>query len=333
LPIRIPLAALIPVTALLATVLGVLTISAPAHALDTERADVSAFINIMVEQHQFSRTDMTAFMRAADSKQSILDAISRPAEKTVPWYEYRARFMNARRINKGQQFLADHQDMFEQLKKNGAPVAEILGILGVETQFGEITGRFRVLDALSTLAFDYPPRKDFFLDELMQFFLMCREEKMNPLEPQGSYAGAMGAPQFMPHSVRQFGVDYNADGKVDLWNNWDDVLASVANYLLQHGWHAGEPVVADATLSTSDTSDFTIGDVTLNETVGSLHSKGVQFVTSLPDSAPAVLLALRGENGPVYRVGFNNFYVITRYNRSPLYANAVHDLGQAILTP
>ncbi len=304
-----------------------------ACALDAERADVKAFINTMVEQHQFSRTDMTAFMRAADTKQSILDAISRPAEKIVPWFEYRARFMNVRRINKGKQFHAQHQDLLNQLAKTGAPVAEILGILGVETQYGEITGKFRVIDALSTLAFDYPPRKDFFMYELTEFFLMCREEKMDPLQPLGSYAGAMGSPQFMPHSVRQFGVDYNADGKVDLWNNWDDVLASVANYLMQHGWRAGEPVVADATLSSSDTSEFTLGDVTLNETVGSLRKKGVQFVTALPDSAPAVLLALRGENGPVYRVGFNNFYVLTRYNRSPLYANAVHDLGQTILAP
>jgi membrane-bound lytic murein transglycosylase B len=190
-----------------------------------------------------------------------------------------------------------------------------------------------VLDALATLGFDYPPRSDFFLMELEEYFLMCREQTLDPTVLPGSYAGAMGSPQFMPHSVRGFAVDYNADGKVDLWNNWNDVLASVANYLKQHGWRAGEPVLATATLSSSDTSPFSIGDVVLNETVGSLKAKGVKFTTSLPDTAPAVLLSLQGVDGPEYRVGFNNFYVITRYNRSPLYANAVYDLGQALTAP
>jgi membrane-bound lytic murein transglycosylase B len=303
---------------------------ATANAVDTQRDDIKSFINKLVAQYQLDRADVEKTLQAAETKQAILDAISRPAEKTVPWFEYRERFMIDKRINKGRQFRNDHRAMLDSLAQQGAPVPIILGILGVETQYGEITGRYRVIDALSTLAFDYPPRKDFFLDELEQFFLMCREQKINALQPLGSYAGAMGSPQFMPHSIRQFGVDYNADGKVDLWNNWDDVLASVANYLLQHGWKPGEPVVADATLSNSDTSDFTIGDVTLNETVGSLKQKGVQFITTLPDSAPAVLLALRGKDGAIYRVGFNNFYVITRYNRSPLYANAVYDLGQAV---
>jgi membrane-bound lytic murein transglycosylase B len=309
-----------------------LLIANSAHSLDIQRDDVKAFIDKLTQQHQLDRAPIEAALRAADIKQSILDAISRPAEKTIPWFEYRERFMTDQRINKGRDFHKAHRDMLDMLAAQGAPVAEILGILGVETQYGEITGRFRVIDALSTLAFDYAPRKDFFQSELEQFFLMCNEEKINVLQPQGSYAGAMGAPQFMPHSIREFGVDYNADGRVDLWSNWDDVLASVANYLLKHGWHVGEPVLAEATLSSSDTSEFTIGDVTLNETVGSLKQKGVQFTTTLPDSAPAVLLALRGKEGTVYRVGFNNFYVITRYNRSPLYANTVYDLGHAITT-
>jgi membrane-bound lytic murein transglycosylase B len=200
----------------------------------------------------------------------------------------------------------------------------------VETMYGQITGRYRVLDALATLGFDYPPRKDFFLYELEQFMLMTREQKLAPTALLGSYAGAMGPPQFMPHSYRDFGVDGSGDGKVDLWANWNDVLASIANYLKQHGWRVGEPVVADATLSSADTSNFTLGDVALNETVGSLRSKGVKFTTTLPETAPAVLLSLQGKDGPEYRVGFNNFYVITRYNRSPLYANAVNDLGLAI---
>ncbi|MGC3982491.1 MAG: lytic murein transglycosylase B [Steroidobacteraceae bacterium] len=315
--------------ALLGCVLAGL-VSTSAQAINVQRTDVRAFIDRMVATNQFDRAELEAVLSKAETKQSILDAISKPAEKTVPWFEYRERFLIDKRINRGKAFQAEHRAMLDKLAAQGAPVAEILGILGVETQYGEITGRFRVLDALATLGFDYAPRSDFFLMELEQFLLMCRELKLDYTAPLGSYAGAMGPPQFMPHSYREFAVDGDGDGKRDLWNNWDDVLASVANYLAKYGWRSGEPVVADAELASSDTSEFSIGDVTLNETVGSLKAKGVRFSTSLPDSAPAVLLALRGKTGTVYRVGFNNFYVITRYNRSPLYANTVYDLGQAI---
>lgn len=304
-----------------------------AQAVDVERANVKAFIDKLVTTHQFDREQLTAALLQAETKQPILDAISRPAEKALPWHEYRARFLTDKRITLGQAFMQTHADMLALLTQQGAPVDEIVAIIGVETFYGQNTGKYRVLDALATLGFDYPPRSDFFLMELEEYFLMCREQTLDPTVLLGSYAGAMGSPQFMPHSVRGFAVDYNADGKVDLWNNWNDVLASVANYLKQHGWRAGEPVLATATLSSSDTSPFSIGDVVLNETVGSLKAKGVKFTTSLPDTAPAVLLSLQGVDGPEYRVGFNNFYVITRYNRSPLYANAVYDLGQALTAP
>lgn len=303
-----------------------------ANALDIERPEVRSFIDNMVNTYQFERSQLEATLRAAETKQPILDAISRPAEKTIPWFEYRERFLTDKRINAGRGFHTQHRAMLDKLAAEGAPVDVILGILGVETMYGEITGRYRVLDALATLGFDYPPRGDFFRYELEQFLLMTREQKLAPTALLGSYAGAMGPPQFMPHSYRQFAVDASGDGKVDLWSNWNDVLASIANYLKQHGWRAGEPIVTEATLGNSDTSQFTLGDVTLNETVESLRKKGVQFTTTLPDSAPAVLLSMLGKDGPVYRVGFNNFYVITRYNRSPLYANTVNDLGQAILT-
>ena len=303
----------------------------PVQALDLKRSDVSSFIDKMVSTYQFDRTQLENILRGAESKQPILDAISKPAEKTTPWFEYRERFLLDQRINRGKRFQVEHQATLDKLANEGAPIAEILGILGVETLYGEITGRYRVLDALATLGFDYPPRAEFFRYELEQFLLMSREQQLAADKPLGSYAGAMGAPQFMPHSYREFGADGNGDGKVDLWNNWDDVLASVANYLKQHGWRSGEPVVTDAVLTSMDTSAFTLGDVTLNETVGSLRAKGVKFTTTLPESAPAVLLSLQGKDGPVYRVGFNNFYVITRYNRSPLYANTVYDLGQLII--
>lgn len=309
--------------------IGVLMITR-AQAFDIERADVHSFIDKMVDTYQFDRAQLETTLRKAESKQSILDAMSKPAEKTIPWFEYRDRFLMTKRIDKGRDFQTQHRAILTKLASEGAPVAEILGILGVETQYGEITGRFRVLDALATLGFDYPPRAEFFRYELEQFLLLSREQKLSADQPLGSYAGAMGSAQFMPHSYREFAVDGNGDGKIDIWNNWDDVLASIANYLKQHGWRSGEPVITDAVLTSIDTSAFTLGDVTLNETVESLRAKGVKFTTTLPDSAPAVLLSLQGKEGPVYRVGFNNFYVITRYNRSPLYANTVYDLGQLI---
>jgi len=313
------------------TIFSLLTLTCcTAHAIDIERPEVKTFIDKLVTKYQFGRTEVQQTLQAAESNPSILAAISKPAEKTIPWHEYRARFLIEKRISQGQAFRKEHEAMIKKLTAAGAPVAEILGILGVETSYGQNTGRYRVLDALATLGFDYPPRSDFFLYELEEYFLLGRELKLDIKQPLGSYAGAMGSPQFMPHSYRQFAVDGDTDGHIDLWNSWDDILASVANYLHQHGWRAGEPVLAHAQLSSSDTSEFTIGDVTLNETVASLKAKGVKFVTNLPDTAPAVLIALEGKDGPEYRVGFNNFYVITRYNRSPLYANAVYDLGQII---
>jgi membrane-bound lytic murein transglycosylase B len=307
------------------------TLATQAHAIDVQRVEVREFIDRMVSTYQFERPQLEQILRAAETKQAILEAMSRPAEKTTPWFEYRERFLLDKRINKGRSFMQTHQAILNKLASEGAPVAEILGILGVETQYGEITGRYRVLDALTTLGFDYPPRGEFFRYELEHFLLLTRTLQLPATQLLGSYAGAMGAPQFMPHSYREYAVDGDGDGKIDLWNSWDDVLASVANYLKQYGWRAGEPVVTDAVLTSIDTSAFTLGDVTLNETVSSLRAKGVRFATGLPDSAPAVLLSLQGKNGPVYRVGFNNFYVITRYNRSPLYANAVYDLGQMIV--
>jgi membrane-bound lytic murein transglycosylase B len=233
------------------------------------------------------------------------------------------------------EFARAHAATLDKLASQGAPTDVILGILGVETMYGEITGRYRVVDALSTLAFDYPPRSAYFLSELEQFLLLAREQKLVINDVQGSYAGAMGPPQFMPHSYREFAVDGDADGKINLWNDWEDVLASIANYLQQFGWHPGEPVFAEASYVANDANGqalaYSTGDIGLNDTVASLKAKGVKFTTNLPDTAPAVLITLQGKEGPIYRVGFNNFYVITRYNRSPLYVNAVYEVGQAVM--
>ena len=301
----------------------------PAHALDLAREEVRGFIDEMARDHGFARPEMEALLRDADIKQPILDAISRPAERVVPWHEYRERFLTPTRIQQGTDFLTEHRDRLARISDENL-VTAVLGILGVETAYGRITGRYRVLDALATLAFDYPPRSPFFRSELREFLILTREESVDPLTALGSYAGAMGAPQFISSSYRRYAVDADGDGRRDLWNSWDDVIDSVANYLRVHGWRDGEQVVVPATLANDDLGRFDLSKIELNETVRSLRAKGVQFQTDLPPDAPAMLIVGQGKSQPQYRVGFNNFYAITRYNRSTMYAMAVNDLGEAI---
>jgi membrane-bound lytic murein transglycosylase B len=313
----------------LACLIAAALFAPPLLALDTARPDVRAFIDEMTGKHGMDRAELNRLFDGVESKQAILDAISRPAERTIPWFEYRERFLTPQRIQKGLAFWKQHDERLAAITATGLPAQMVVGILGVETSFGEITGRYRVIDALSTLAFDYPPRSPYFRGELEQFLLLIREEAVDPLKAIGSYAGAMGAPQFMPTSYRKWAVDANADGQRDLWSSWDDVIGSIANYFKDHGWRSGEPVSVPATVADPDLSRFTLG-IELNETIQSLRDKGVAFEIDLPPATPALLVVGQGRDGPEYRVGFNNFYVITRYNRSPMYAMAVYDLGQAI---
>jgi membrane-bound lytic murein transglycosylase B len=310
--------------------LTIAVFSAPSvHALDVSRPEVRAFIEDTSRDFGFGRDMLQGLLKQAETKQPIIDAITRPAERVVPWFEYRERFLTATRIHQGLDFWEQHAERLQSIADPDVAAA-VVGILGVETSFGRITGKYRVLDALATLAFDYPPRSDFFRGELQQFLVLTREEAIQPTEALGSYAGAMGAPQFIASSYRKYAVDGDGDGHRDLWQNWDDIIASVANYLEAYGWRDGEPVVVPATLGKEDLSAFDTSKLELNETVQSLREKGVKFSTSLPDTAPAMLIVAEGKDGNEYRVGFNNFFVITRYNRSPMYAMAVHDLGHAI---
>jgi membrane-bound lytic murein transglycosylase B len=300
-----------------------------AVALDRSREDVKSFIEDTAAEFNLDKKEIADLLGQAETKQAIIDAISRPAERVVPWFEYRDRFLTERRIQQGADFWVAHAQALDNVHDSGI-AATISGILGVETSYGRITGRYRVIDALATLAFDYPPRAPFFRGELQQFLLLTREEHVDPKAALGSYAGAMGIPQFIPTSYRKFAIDGDGNGKRDLWSSWDDVISSVANYLRVHGWREGEPVVVNATLENADLSRFNTATIELNETVRSLRDKGVAFATTQPDESAAMLIVLQGKNGPEYRVGFNNFYVITRYNRSNMYALAVHELGGAI---
>jgi membrane-bound lytic murein transglycosylase B len=216
--------------------------------------------------------------------------------------------------------------------ETGVSIEILVGIIGVETYFGRITGKDRVIDALATLAFEYPPRSKFFRNELMQFLILAREEDLDPTVPMGSYAGAMGRPQFMPSSFRAYAVDATGDDKRDIWNNWADVSGSIANYFLEHGWRKSEAIAAQATLGTNWRGEIPKPKNILkaSSTVEKLSKKGVLFATELCADSKGELLTYEGDDGIEHWVGFHNFFVITKYNHSAMYALAVHQLGQKI---
>lgn len=302
-----------------------------ASAIDVDRPAVRAFIDSMVAEHDYDEQSLVATLGAAQSQPAILDAISRPAEKILNWPEYRAIFITDERIDAGVKFWREHTQALERISEETGVAPEILvGVIGVETYFGRITGKYRVLDALATLAFDYPPRSSFFMKELAQFLLLVREEDMQPTAATGSYAGAMGAPQFMPSSFRAYAVDASEDGKRDIWNDWQDVIGSVANYFVEHGWQKGLPVAARATLGGLWEGPLPGNALKATETIRSLSEQGVVFAADLPDDHAGQLVTLEGASDPEHWVGFHNFFVITRYNRSVMYAMAVHQLGQEI---
>jgi len=313
---------------------GILCLAArplAAAALDTHRPEVQQFIATMVREDSFDRRTLGKWLRAAQTQPAILEAMDRPAERAKLWYEYRPIFVNEKRIQEGVDFWTAHRSELDRASaQSGVPPEYLVAILGVETYYGRLTGRYRVLDALTTLAFDYPARAKFFQGELEQFFLLTREAAIDPLTATGSYAGAMGAPQFMPSNYRRYAVDADHDGHIDLWSNWPDVFASVGNYFKEHGWNPGEPVLSEASIEPDNPETLDGRQLNLSQTVGVLRAQGIRFDSPMPVTAPALLIAADGSDGINWRVGYENFYVITRYNHSALYAMAVYDLACAI---
>ena len=297
-------------------------------SVDQER---SAFIEEMVETHNFTRSQLTRTLSNIDINERILEAISRPAEKVLPWYEYRQIFLNDARINGGVEFWINHADTIQKASQSYGVAPEMLvSILGIETYYGQRTGNYRVVDSLATLAFAYPPRADFFRSELESFFLLVTEEDIDPGVVMGSYAGAMGAGQFISSSYRAYAVDGDSDGRRDLWNNWDDVLSSVANYFSTHGWRSGEQIAVRASVIQNRSMREPANSMSLDESVTSLRDAGYVFSTELPEETPVTVLSLQSENGQEYWVGYHNFHVITRYNHSVMYALAAFQLGEII---
>ncbi len=301
--------------------------AAPAGRLDPEAR--AAFLAELQARHGIAAEEAAPLLDQARYQQSIIDAITRPAE-AKPWKDYRPIFLTADRIAKGQAFLATHREALREIEANtGVAAPIIVAILGVETGYGANTGRYKVLDALYTLGFFYPKRAEFFRGELVQSFALAREEKLDLAAITGSYAGAMGWGQFIPSSYRAYAVDGDGDGVRDLWNSLPDVLASVANYFAVHKWQAGEPVAVRA-VRAEDAQDFTPDSMEAKYTLPELAARGYRPAEAIGHAVPSTLLRLEGTNGPEYWITFNNFYVISRYNRSPLYSMAVFQLAQAI---
>lgn len=298
---------------------------------DLGRAEVTGYVEATAASTGIAADDLYHLIAKAVPQPKIIEAMQRPAEKVLPWWEYRRRFVTPQRIRDGAAFWQQHRELLDRVAgERGVAPEYIVAILGVETSYGRNVGRFRVLDALATLAFDYPPRAEFFAKELTNFLLLTREESVDPDTALGSYAGAMGAPQFMPSSYRRYAVDGDGDGRRDLFGSWDDVIASVANYFREHGWQPGGPVLIEGSFAEGRLVELDSGNLALNETLDSARAKGLVFESSLPGDSAVILIPAETEHGPGVRIGFANFTTLTRYNRSVRYAMAVHDLAQAL---
>ena len=320
---------------LLVPALTVLMIfSAVAHAESyLSRGEVDAYIEELIQQHNFSRPELEEVLAAAERRQDIIDLMRRPAERRLNWHEYSKIFLDEQRIAGGVEFWQQNQATLERAQKEyGVAPEVIVAIIGVETRYGRVTGRHRVVDALMTLAFDYPPRASFFRKELTQFLLLAREEGKNPISLTGSYAGAMGFGQFIPSSYRSYAVDFDQDGVRDIWQNRNDAIGSVANYFSRHGWRGAEQVTLPVQLKAETEQLLSIANQSLKPThsIAEMAEMGV-IVDGLDPDARVLLLRLLGGEKPEYWLGFDDFYVITRYNHSRLYAMAVYQLGQEIV--
>lgn len=277
---------------------------------------------------------LQAALTEAEFRQPVLDAMAGAAERRLTWHEYRAIFLDAPRIANGVAFIEAHPAAFERAEvEYGVPPEVIAAILGVETRYGGVTGRHRVLDSLATLAFHHPSRGEFFRGELAAFLEIAYEEERSPGSLTGSYAGAMGYPQFIPTSYRAYAVDFDGDGLRDLWTNPVDAIGSVANYFAEHGWRADGPIYheAEGPATPPDGIDFNRAARPPAVQAAELAAAGIEVPDALPDDHRLLPVALEvGEDAWRYVLGEHNFYVITRYNHSHLYAMAVTELAEAI---
>jgi membrane-bound lytic murein transglycosylase B len=296
-----------------------------------EPAAIRAFADEMADRHGMSAQRLeTLLLEKASHQPDIIEAISNPAE-ALPWHRYRGIFLTRERIEGGVAYWDEHRNWLAEVEaRYGVPPHIVVAIIGIETYYGRYRGRHRVLDALRTLAFAYPPRADFFRGELEAFLQLTREESIDPTTPLGSYAGAMGVPQFISSSYRAYAVDFNGDGRRDLFNQPADAIGSVGRYFADHGWQPGAPIAVPAQTSGEGWRAYQRDGLKPRDTVAELQAAGIKTRANLAGGQPARLLELELEDGVEHWVTLDNFYVITRYNHSPLYAMAAWQLAEAI---
>jgi membrane-bound lytic murein transglycosylase B len=294
---------------------------------DPERPAIAAFIDAEVARDGFSRAELNTLLASARARPELTVAMTHPIEKTLPWWQYRTRFVTPGRIAGGVSFWHAHRRLLDEgALDGGIPPEYLVAILGMETNYGETTGSYRELDTLMTLAFDFPPRAVQYRSELRAFLLLSRDSGLDPLATRGSYAGALGAPQFLPSSYRRYAVNSGSAARIDLWTDWASIFASMEKFLRAHGWQPGGPVIAKVRANPNARPSVS-GHLALNDTIAGLKAKGLHVDGSWPAATPVVLVAAELEDGISYRAGFKNLYVLRGYNPSINYVLAVCDLA------
>jgi membrane-bound lytic murein transglycosylase B len=295
------------------------------------RADVNQFIERMAKQSDYSEQELIDLFSGVKKQSHLFELLDKPAEKELKWHQYRHIFITDKRIERGAEFWREHSSLLTEVSlKTGVPAEIIIAIIGVETFYGTYRGKDPVFDSLVTLAFDYPKRSKFFSRELEQLLLLAKEQNLDPKALMGSYAGAMGMPQFIASSYRSYAVDFDGDGQANLFDSIPDIFASVANYFVKHGWRANEPVAGPLAALENNSIDRLNPGVKLQYKWSDLSRNGLYSKTELDPDTAVALVKLEQKNVAEYWVGLQNFYVITRYNHSELYAMAVYQLSLLI---
>ena len=295
------------------------------------RQDVSAFVKRLANESDYSEQELVDLFSRVKKQEHLFAQLDRPAEKELDWYQYRAIFIKDRRVEQGVEFWKRHSELLEQVsEKTGVPPEIIVAIIGVETFYGIYKGKDPVFDSLVTLAFDYPRRASFFTRELEEFLLLVKEQGFEARELRGSYAGAMGVPQFISSSYRAYAVDFDQDGRADLFDSVPDIAGSVANYFVRHGWQRGGRVARPLVLQEENSVASLNPGLQPSYKWLDLRLGGLSSKFEISDETPVALVQLRQRDHTEYWAGFQNFYVITRYNHSELYAMAVYQLAKLI---
>ena len=308
----------------------VLLFLSQAEAELLQRAEVAAFVRDMVTEYDYDADELNDVLGRVQLSEKVIAAITRPAE-ALPWHRYRSIFIKPSRVRGGVEFWRRHLAQLEHAGElYGVPIEIMVAVIGVETRYGNNTGGFKVINSLSTLAFDYPKRSKFFTGELKHYFLLTREQSLDPHTLKGSYAGAMGIPQFIPSSYRAYAVDFDKDGLIDIWENPADAIGSVGNYFKLHGWREGAGITAPATIPETDISALLTKGLELKLNMEDMAAGGVTAEDDIDPAEKVKMLQLENKDGYEYWLARHNFYVITRYNHSALYAMAVYQLAEAI---